>query len=208
MTTSSIIFDLCGPIITIDIHRIDRNLQSMGVRSAEPYMDLHRAGITKLYDSGLITSEEFCQKVRRQLDCDVADNDLLRFWNDVIVDCPPTRLGIIAKAHCHYRTFLLSNCDVENARAFAAHLDQVAGRPFASEAFDELCFSSRLKNRKPNPEVFEYILEKHHLVAEETLFIDDCRKHCESAARLGIRTHWLQPNEDLTQLFDQDGRLL
>lgn len=204
----NIIFDLCGPILTIDIHRIDRNFQTLGVKSCEAYMDLHRAGITKLYDSGLISSQEFCQRIRSQLDCQIPDHKILEFWNDVIVSCPIERLTLIHKAHRHYRTFLLSNCDVENARTFPEHMDRVAGYPMTTQDFDQLYFSSWIKNRKPNPEVFQLILNQQNILPHQTLFIDDCRKHCESALNLGLQVHWLQQEEDILQLFDQDGRLL
>lgn len=204
----NIIFDLCGPILTIDIHRIDRNLQALGVDSAQPYMDLHRAGITKLYDSGLISSEEFCSRVRDLFRCQIPDSEILRFWNDVIVACPIERLRLIHQVHSLYKVFLLSNCDVENARTFPQHIDRVAGYPLTRQDFDELFFSSWLKLRKPDPEVFEHILDKHRLQPAETLFIDDCRKHCESALTVGLQVHWLEQHEDILQLFSNDGRLI
>lgn len=204
----NIIFDLCGPIITIDIHRIDRHLQQSGVQSPEPYMELHRAGITKLYDTGLITSQEFCQRVRLQFRCDIPDHQLLHYWNDVITACPIERLQLLHKVHAHYHTYLLSNCDEENARSFPQQIDRLAGYPLTQQDFDQLYFSSWIKLRKPDPEIFRHILRNHSLQPSQTLFIDDCRKHCESALALGLQVHWLQQGEDILQLFDQDGRLI
>lgn len=205
----NIIYDLCGPIITIDIHRIDRGFQSEGVAVPDSYMTLHRNGVTKLYDAGLISSREFCDRVRQVLDCPrLTDERILFYWNDVITACPQTHLDILRLSHRHYKTFLLSNCDVENARAFSQYLDERAGYALVEQSFDEVCFSSRLKDRKPNPTVFQYILDRHGLQPEETLFIDDCRKHCESASAMGIQARWLKAEEELTDLFDNDGRLI
>lgn len=41
---------------------------------------------------------------------------------------------------------------------------------------------------KPQPEIYETLLQKYGLVAEECVFLDDRQENCEAAEKLGIRT--------------------
>ena len=45
------------------------------------------------------------------------------------------------------------------------------------------------------------ILNQNELAPNEVLFIDDSPQHIEGAKKLGIKTHHLQHNEEITTLF-------
>ena len=67
--------------------------------------------------------------------------------------------------------------------------------------FDKVYYSYKIGFRKPQAEAFTIILNQNKLSAHEVLFIDDSPQHIEGAKKLGIKTHHLQDNEDLTNLF-------
>ncbi len=54
--------------------------------------------------------------------------------------------------------------------------------------FDGIVVSGEEKIIKPDPRIFEILLERYHLTAGDTLFIDDSRANIEAAARLGFQT--------------------
>ncbi|MDC3395343.1 HAD-IA family hydrolase, partial [Flavobacteriales bacterium] len=66
---------------------------------------------------------------------------------------------------------------------------------------DKMYLSHEVGMRKPNTEVFEHILVEQKLKAEEVFFIDDSPQHIEGAKKLGIKTHHLLDNKDITSLF-------
>ena len=45
------------------------------------------------------------------------------------------------------------------------------------------------------------VLNENNLTAEKTLFIDDSAQHINGAKAIGIQTHLLKKQEDLTSLF-------
>jgi len=45
-----------------------------------------------------------------------------------------------------------------------------------------------MKMRKPDTEIFEFVLKENNLIAEETLFVDDTKENTDAAAELGIQT--------------------
>ena len=72
-----------------------------------------------------------------------------------------------------------------------------AGRPM-DDYFDRLYFSCDLRMMKPDPAIFQYVLDAEDLDPAETLFIDDSPRNTEAAARLGIRTMCPRNNADWT----------
>ena len=55
--------------------------------------------------------------------------------------------------------------------------------------------------RKPDAEIFDFVLQENRLLAHETFFVDDVAENTASAADLGIKVWNLQVGkEDITQL--------
>ena len=55
--------------------------------------------------------------------------------------------------------------------------------------------------RKPDKEIFEFVISENNLQPSETLFIDDSKQHIESANSLGLNTYWLTNGETILDLF-------
>jgi putative hydrolase of the HAD superfamily len=166
----------------------------------KPYQKLSDEGLAKQYEAGLVTTDEFCSRVRRSLGISLTDGQILDAWNTLIADFPVRHIELLKHLKNEYKTFVLSNSDETNAAYFKAYMKQCAGFDILNDCFDDVFFSCDLHDRKPSPAVFQHIIDKHRLVPSETLVIDDCRAHCESAAATGMHTHWLQPDEDICDL--------
>ena len=52
--------------------------------------------------------------------------------------------------------------------------------------FDGVVVSGRIGLRKPDPAIFQHLLERFGLEAEQTLFVDDSERNVEAARRLGF----------------------
>jgi len=203
----NIIFDLCGPIITIDIGLIDKRLHQFGIKDEQPYSKLYNLGLTKRFESNQITTAQFCKELRSILETDISEEQICDAWNTLIVDFKCEHQKLMPKVHRHYHTFLLSNSDVVNAEYFVNYLNENAGFNFTEQCFDEIFFSYMIGDRKPSENVFNHILAKHKLNAHETLFIDDCEKHCIGAKKVGLNTILLQKTIDICEIFNNDGTL-
>jgi putative hydrolase of the HAD superfamily len=124
-------------------------------------------------------------------------------WNSMIQYFPQQRLDWIKELSNSgkYRLFLLSNTN-------NLHVDQVIKNMGESRfiqfkaAFEGFYFSHDIKLRKPNPEIFKFVLNENNLNASETLFIDDVAQNTYAAETLGLKTWTIKPGkEDITQLF-------
>ena len=52
--------------------------------------------------------------------------------------------------------------------------------------FEGILVSGKEKIKKPNPAIYELILTRYGLIAEECLFIDDNLRNIEAAKKIGI----------------------
>jgi len=54
--------------------------------------------------------------------------------------------------------------------------------------FDGIVISCRIRKVKPDIEIYQYLLNEHRLIADETVFIDDTDVNLVAASTLGIKT--------------------
>jgi putative hydrolase of the HAD superfamily len=67
--------------------------------------------------------------------------------------------------------------------------------------FEKFYLSHEIRLRKPDPEIFDYVLKENGLVAAETLFVDDTEENTIAAGKLGIKTwHLRVGTEDIVDL--------
>lgn len=56
---------------------------------------------------------------------------------------------------------------------------------------------------KPHAEIYDYLLNKYHLKAEECVFFDDKAENTESASKRGIQSYTIRSKEYLLGLLDE-----
>lgn len=77
-----------------------------------------------------------------------------------------------------YKIYLLSNAPV----TFAAELDMYP----ILKLFDGLVVSGPIQLVKPNADIFQHLLDKYGLKAEESLFVDDLEVNADGARGVGM----------------------
>lgn len=205
----NIIFDLCGPIITLDLEMMNRRFRDFGVTAADkPYQCLREKGLTKRFEQGVISPKDFCAEVRSVLGCDISDNDIFECWNTVVSSFPHHHAELLNRLSKRYKLFLLSNSDVVNAKFFHDYINLRAGADFLERTFSGVFFSCDLRLRKPDPDVFRKVACTAGINLADTVFIDDCRGHVESATGIGLKSVLLPQGSDIADLFDENLELL
>jgi len=98
---------------------------------------------------------------------------------------------------------LLTNTDCIHI----SHFEEQVGVSFYSDfyqCFEQVFYSYEMGMRKPDPNIFTSILNKHNLSPKTTLFIDDKKQNTDAAAQLGIKVWNLQVGkEDVVDLFNK-----
>ncbi len=206
-TIRNIIFDFGGVVLDIDPSLTLKELANLGFKNTEVFVTPDfQEGVMNKFERGILTPEKFRQKVRESIGAEVSDQKIDDAWNALLLDIPKERIAVIEAVRNNYKTFLLSNSNEIHYDVYVRDLQLRFGYREFDQLFDKAYFSFDLHLSKPNPEIFEFVLNQHRLVPAETLFIDDTFEHIEAARKLGLKTYHLQKPERLRDIF-ANGRL-
>lgn len=199
----TILFDFGDVFLNLDKNATKLELQKLGLIEFTDEM----LEINKQYEKGTIHSKTFIDYYKNQLST-ATNQQLIDSWNSILLDFPKHRLAFLEKlsASKKYQLFLLSNTNELHIDWVKKHID--AYEVFKN-CFDAFYLSHEIKLRKPDAEIYQFILENHKLKANQVLFIDDTIENTQAAEQLGFHTWNLDPtNEDVTELFTKFNHLL
>lgn len=188
-----IIFDLGGVLLNIDYNRTEQAFIDLGIKNfPEMYSQLKQSTLFDDFEVGAISSEEFIENLKKASGLDLLNDDIINAWNAMLLDFPLRRLQLLQQLRNHHDLILLSNTNEIHEKAFNHIIEKAHGIPHIGTFFDRTYLSHRIGMRKPNIEVFEYIIEENQLKKAHTLFIDDSPQHVKGAKKAGIQALWLQ----------------
>lgn len=192
----AIIFDLGGVILDIDYQRTVDAFKALGYTDFDQqYSKMKQSGLFDALETGRIEPQEFRDTVREAVP-HVSDEEVDRAWNAIILDFPEGRLEFVSALKERMPIYLLSNTNAIHVQCFYQLLDRY-GASTLEPYFHQLYLSHEVGLRKPDPGIFEHVLEDQGLLPETTLFIDDSPQHVESAGSLGIQTIHLRSIHEL-----------
>lgn len=204
----NIIFDYGAVIFDIDHGLTIQAFRDLGVRDIDTlFGHLQQHALFDEFEKGSITSEVFRNGIRKLAGIDFPDPDIDRAWNAMLLGIPDENFDLLLRARESYRTFLLSNTNEIHYQGVLGHLKDVHGLGSMAAYFEKDYYSHYMRMRKPDKEIFEFVLEEHGLRPEETLFIDDSPQHIRTAQSLGIQTYLMGKGESLKGFFEKS-RLL
>jgi putative hydrolase of the HAD superfamily len=200
----NIIFDLGGVIINLDTPKTIAEFNKLSQKPFETiYSQLQQTPIFDLFDKGKISEADFFAAIKDALDTTLTDIQLLNAWNAMLLDFPVHRLQLLSQLKTRYRLFLLSNTNETHVTRFEADLFEQHGCQNLEPFFEKVYYSCRLGMRKPDTEIFEYVLQTNNLKPQETIFIDDSPQHIEGALKTGINAQFLAKDRDVSELIKE-----
>jgi glucose-1-phosphatase len=201
----NIIFDLGNVIIDIDFPRSEQELKRILTSDLEEKLhNIKQNDLFLRYEVGNITETEFLATLKNISEQEVEHQDIIDAWNAMLIGFKPARFEMLLRLAKKYNLFVLSNTN-------KTHIDWVHNDlkknhnivDYETNFFKKVYYSHEINLRKPNVEIYEFVLRDAQLVAEETLFIDDNFDNVEAAKTLNIQTiHHLLGNEIVDALQD------
>jgi putative hydrolase of the HAD superfamily len=195
---NTIIFDFGDIFINLDKKATIDSLKNLGLSQWNEDLDQ----LNLQFEKGKISQENFLLGIQKHIPNATID-EILTAWNAVLLDFPLYRLEFLQNLSEKYRLFLLSNTDAIHIETF----ERESGVSFYSDfyqCFEKIYFSFEMGMRKPDAEIFNYILRKHELSAKRTLFVDDKKENTDAAFSLGMQVWNLQVGkEDVVELFSK-----
>ena len=194
----NIVFDFGDIFINLDKEATYKELAKLGVTNISEDMitTYHQ------YEMGLISTDEFVNFYKTKFP-QLSRESLVNAWNAILLDFPIRRLSFLKElvASNKYRLFLLSNTN-------DLHISWIQNN-WEAELYDEFknCFeqfylSHEINFRKPNANIYEFVLNENALKASETIFVDDLKENTQAAKELGMQVWNLIPGkEDVVDLL-------
>lgn len=152
------------------------------------------------------TGVEYLQRVNDAFGSSISRSDWLAMRKAAMTFRPEVTDAVAFAAEFGQVTLLTNN-----GILIGEHLSEIA--PELVSYFGEHLFATaHYGARKPDPLVFERVLERYEVAGTETFFVDDSPENLRGAQTHGITTQWFSPTdsgqsirENIQRFVDQQG---
>jgi putative hydrolase of the HAD superfamily len=211
MEIENIIFDFGGVILDIDPKLTVSEFQKLGYKDVEKlHSEAFYNEIILKFELGLLSPDEFRNRIRAFVDMDLTDAQINHAWNTLLSKLEKERIQILEAAGKNYTLYMLSNSNAIHYDFFVKDLKDHFGYQDFDALFKKAYFSFRLHMHKPNTDIYHYVIGQEKFNPSKTLFIDDRTDNIEGARNAGLKTYHLDLTKgaSITRMFDKDGLLL
>ena len=198
----NLLFDLGGVVVDIRRENCVKALKAIGIKDAESMLgDYCQKGAFLLLEEGKITPAQFRDEMRKFTDKKVTDGQLDDALNKFIIGIPEHRLKTLDLLHKEFKVYALSNTN-------EIMFDSILRQEFSKDGkrvedyFDGMCLSYKEGCAKPDPQIFNSLINKFGIIPSETMFFDDSQTNLEAAEKLGFRTWLVKPGTEFKEAFD------
>ncbi len=185
----NLIFDCGGVVFDVDYERSFFEFKKLS-RNPKLFDQLSVFGFKHIasdYETGKQSSQDFLVDIRKKLDLDATDEQIIDAWNSMLVGYLDQSVVVINQLKSQFKVALFSNTNEIHYNTFSPICDKLL------KLFDNTYFSHQIGMKKPNLESFEFVLMDANYLPNETIFIDDSAENIEAAKKLGIGTiHYTQ----------------
>ena len=196
MCWDTVVFDLGGVIINLDVPRCVSNFKRLmpeenirnilGIDEEGEGVVAVSAATKQLmhdYEYGNISTDEFLTTLQEYCFEETTIDQIREAWLSMLDTLPQERLDYIASLREKgYRTILLSNSN-------ELHWDPIWKQYQLGNYFDVVFASHYLHMAKPNQEIFDHVVREAKIDSEHTVYVDDLEKNRKAGERFaGWRT--------------------
>lgn len=197
----NIIFDLGGVIYNVNADLTYKAFQELGITNPEAlYKQAHESNLFLELEKGLITPKDFMENIKLHSNNKNTDEAIQNAWNKMLIGVPKKRLELLNKLKIKYNLYLLSNTNEIHYNCFTALYPGIFNVG-SSSIFLKTYYSHHIHMRKPDTEIYEFVINDAQLNPENTLFIDDLETNINTAKMLGIKTLHIKPGMELVEMF-------
>jgi FMN phosphatase YigB (HAD superfamily) len=202
----NIIFDYGNVIFSLDFLKGQAAWKQLGINNpAEFFGHKQQDEIFDKFDRGEVTADQFRDYIRQKIgNPELTDDQINAAWNSMLLGIEAGNHELLLSLKDRYRTFLLSNINEIHYEYIMNYLKNDFGFDGNDHIFEKAYYSHLTGKRKPEPAIFEMVINENGLNPAETLFIDDSPQHLATAQKLGIQTFLMTTPDTLQQFFKRE----
>jgi len=187
----NIIFDLGNVLLDFNPVRYLNTLISDKVKVQEVYEEIFTSKEWVMLDRGIITQEEAVNEICHR---NIKNSELIKLvmhnWYQLLTPIEDTVEVLKELKHNGYKLYFLSNFHL-------LAYEDVTKRYGFFECFDGGILSYKEKLIKPDKEIYNKLIRKYEIKAEESIFIDDTIENIEGARKLKFEVILFIDSKDL-----------
>lgn len=202
-SVNTLVFDLGGVVINLSYEKTYKAFSQLSGRTVNEIAEMaQQLDEFKLYEKGKLSDDSFRDFVKHCIGIEANDAEIDTAWNAMLLDIPAYRLKTLLKLRESYQVFLLSNTNAIHLRAFNNIVKKVSGKPTLEHCFDKTYYSHEMGMRKPDLEIYQYVINENALVPAHTLFFDDLVPNLAGASQAGLQTYHVTNADELFEKLD------
>ncbi len=189
-TIKNIIFDYGNVIFEINFRIAQQALKNLGIADIEGFFaHKNHNSLFDDFETASISPTQFRAGIRAvATNQNITDQEIDNAWNSLLIGVSGNNHDVLLEVKNKYRTFLLSNNNEIHYNWIINYLKSTFEIENYDAFFEKAYFSQHLQLRKPNVNIFEYVIKENNLNPNETLFIDDSPQHIAGAKKVGLQT--------------------
>ena len=174
----NIVFDLGNVLVKFDSNEL---IYIFFNERQEEVKSFYFDSLWNEYDQGLYSVEEMIEKGVKQFpELELSIKKLMYHWTEFVIPL---------------KVYILSNIPEDDTK----YLRSLG----VFDTIDGGIFSYEYKKIKPDPEIFNILLEKYDLKASECLFLDDRKDNVVAASNLGFETIEVKDSSKVIDLIKE-----
>ena len=186
--TETIIFDLGEVIIDLDSKRVIDQFQKQSDKSAEDIIRLISKSQDLIdYEVGKMTDVEFCQVVNELLSIELSQASFEAIWNSFLGIIKLDKLHLMLALKEKFNVLILSNTNAIHQRAFDRRVGELIPSKTMADMVHTAYYSHELGLRKPDPHIYQKVIDLQNLNPAKTIFFDDRLENITAAQASGIQ---------------------
>lgn len=190
----NIIFDLGNVLVNVHFDKFKEEIIKAGANK-HAFNELFE--LKDQIESGSISKAEFWRIIKNRLGLKISHKKFTELFSDIFTDIPQMKRFVSKLAEeKKYRLIILSNTN-------PYHYKNLKEKSGYFKMFSKFALSYKLKILKPSPLIYETVLKRYKIKADETLFIDDIEENCKAAESLGIKTVCYKDYKSFKNKFDK-----
>ena len=189
----AVLLDIGDVLLEIDWQP---SLEKFGI-DLESFEKMREGELHDQFERGRLSVKDFFLGVKDELQLKGSLAEMQRGWGSAIKCEIPGVVDWILKYSSQFPFYVLSNTN-------QLHADEEFVKYALFDSFKELFMSHKMGLRKPEPEVFEAVLEEIGCPPESVLFVDDRPENIASARKIGICSEpCFRSAERLREIFEK-----
>jgi glucose-1-phosphatase len=186
--TETIIFDLGEVIIDLDSKRVIDQFQKYSDKSAEDIIRLISKSQDLIdYEVGKMTDVEFCQVVNELLSIELSQASFEAIWNSFLGIIKLDKLHLMLALKEKFNVLILSNTNAIHQSAFDRRVGEHIPSKTMADMVHTAYYSHELGLRKPDPHIYQKVIDLQNLNPAKTIFFDDRLENITAAQDSGIQ---------------------